>query len=420
MSSFIKGLEGPIAIIGMGISGKTALQLLKKLAPEKKILTFDDQPGAAEWSDLDKMISSESPKTLVVSPGVPLSRLKNVSGKKITSELAIAQSCLTSEKIIGVTGSVGKSTTAALLEKALQASDPANLAAGNIGKPLAEYVLELLDGERKIAQWIVLELSSFQLENYENLAPEYSVITFFTANHLERYKDISDYYLTKWLLVGKTRKKVFINGHSPDLTAFAKKSGANEKIIVSKVRDLKDSLLLGSHNQQNLALAADLIDELKLGNVAHSAIKNFPGLPHRLENLGTFGGVRFVNDSKATALDSVYSAVSSLVEDLPGGRSLYVLLGGKDKNLPWEWLNKLEGFSQVKPIYFGECGKKARAGTQIEGPVFPTLGPAIEHAFDVLKSGDTLLLSPGGSSLDEFKNFEARGDFFRSKVTQYS
>ncbi len=431
MNSFILGLGDPIAIVGMGVSGNSVLKLLRKAAPEKKILTFDSRPGLADWSNLEEMISKAKPRTLVVTPGVPLNieplKTASYAGIKITSELSLAYSCLAGEKIAAVTGSVGKSTTTSLLEKALQVQSQNNLAAGNIGKPLAEYICEVLEKKRPRADWIALELSSFQLENFENLQAEHSILTFFTANHLERYTDIEDYYKTKWSLVDKTKGTVFINGDSSGLMTFAKKIGLSEKIKVCaahdslcKIHGLKQSQLLGEHNQQNLSLAAHLVTEINLGDEAILALKEFRGLPHRLENLGARNGVTFVNDSKATALDSVYSAVVSLGVNLTPGKNLYVLLGGKDKNLPWDWLGQIKDFSFVKPIYFGECAKKAKTLMKIEGPAFSNLGPAVDHALSLLKEGDILLLSPGGSSLDEFKNFEERGQFFKEKVNQYS
>ncbi len=426
MSHFVKGLVEPIGIIGMGLSGTAAFNLLKLLAPEKSVVTFDSKAGVAEWNDLEKMFAEIPVKTLVVSPGIPLSTPALAAAKRqgvrITSELAIATSCLSSEKIIAVTGSVGKSTTVSLLAAAAQAFDPNNMAVGNIGKPLAEYVVEVLDGERNRATWLSLELSSFQLENYENLSADHSILTFFTANHLERYMDLAEYYETKWTLVSKTRGAVFVNSHSPDLFNFAKTKG-NTKIKICSWDDhelkpfnLSDSQLLGAHNQQNLCLAASLAQEARWPLSSIQAIKKFPGLKHRLENLGVLKGICFVNDSKATALDSVISAVDSLAQTVSSPSSLYLLLGGKDKNLPWSFLSRLKEVSNLKIFYFGESAEKAKIGTCLEGPLFSKLGPALDDIFLKIKPGDTLLLSPGGTSHDEFKNFEERGEFFKQKV----
>ncbi len=426
MSHFLKGLVEPLGIVGMGLSGSAALKLLKLLSPEKKVFTFDSKPGAAEWHDLEKMLLEKDIKTLIVSPGVPLStpalvKAKN-QGVRITSELALAASCLTQEKIIAVTGAVGKSTTVSLLAEATRAFDPNSLAVGNIGKPLAEYVCEVLVGTRTRALWLSLELSSFQLENFENLSAEYSVITFLTANHLERYKDLAQYYETKWSLMRKTKGLLFINSGSSDLLSFAMANKSPQLFFCATddarfaSLDLTNCQLLGAHNQQNLALVAAIIQTAGWPAASVAAIKAFPGLQHRLENLGHFRGIHFVNDSKATALDSVASAVESLIKEVAPPGTLYLLLGGKDKNLPWEWLTDFINFPNLKIIYFGEAAEKAQRRTGLTGPTFLNLGVALDHVFLKLKSGDTLLLSPGGTSHDEFKNFEERGDFFKTKV----
>ncbi len=431
MSHFIEGLVEPIGIIGMGLSGTAAFKLIKMLTPKKSVVTFDSKPAAAEWHDLDKMFSETKVKTLIVSPGVPLSTpaiiLAKDRGVRITSELALATSCLTTEKTIAVTGSVGKSTTVSLLAAATHAFDSNNLAVGNIGKPLAEYVFEVLSGKRARATWLSLELSSFQLENYENLLADHSVLTFFTSNHLERYKDLAEYYETKWTLVSKTKGFIFVNHQSYDLFNFAKTKKNTHVALCSpndqNLKDLKlfESQLLGAHNQQNICLVASLAQKLGWPQTSMDAIKKFPGLPHRLENLGILKGICFVNDSKATALDSVISAVDSLSQKVSSPSFLYLLLGGKDKNLPWPTLSGLKEISNLKIFYFGESAAKAKVGTGLDGPVFSKLGPALDQVFLKLKAGDTLLLSPGGTSHDEFKNFEDRGHFFIKKVlSQFS
>ncbi len=431
MSHFIKGLVEPIGIIGMGLSGVASLNLISIISPDKKIFTFDSKPGVAQWNDLDQMLSDHKFNTLIVSPGVPLSTPALVKAKKqgarITSELDIAFSCFTIEKVVAITGAIGKSTATTLLAQALQTFDANCLAVGNIGKPLAEYVVEVLSGKRQRATWLSLELSSFQLENFENLSADHSIITFLTANHLERYKDLAEYYETKWSLVKKTKGIVVINSDSPDLIALAK-TKKNSQLIFSSAKDanlknldLSKAQLLGAHNQQNLALVATLIQKAGWPSSCFDAIKKYSGLRHRLENIGTYKGIRFVNDSKATALDSVVSAVDSVIQDIPLNSSLVLLLGGKDKNLPWSTLSKFKKFDALKIYYFGETAEKAKIGTGVDGPIFQNLGSALDQVFLKLQNGDILLLSPGGTSHDEFKNFEERGDFFRKKVlTQFS
>lgn len=425
MSEVIKSLVEPIALIGMGVSGRASARLLHHFS-KKKLVSFDRAPGAADTSDLELLFRQFQPKTLVVSPGIPLNTpsLQDAlsRGVHLTSEVSLAFSCLNHERIIAVTGSVGKSTTTVLLAEALRTADPHSLAVGNIGYSLADYVVDTAEGKRSRASWLALELSSYQLENFENLRADHSVLTFFTPNHLERYSSLEDYYESKWTLVKKTAGFVFANSMSADLVAFAKQKPASRLQWVSpqetslKSMQLENSSLLGAHNQQNLALAAKVAQTLNLPEASIPALKNFPGLPHRFENLGVLRGVQFINDSKATALDSVLSAAVTAAERVLPQNNLFLLLGGRDKNLPWPWLKRVGTISNLRLIYFGEVGPTAKAGLETEGPLFKKLGEATSYVLSEARPGDTVLLSPGGTSLDEFKSFEERGEFFRKMV----
>ncbi|MGZ3743445.1 MAG: UDP-N-acetylmuramoyl-L-alanine--D-glutamate ligase, partial [Pseudobdellovibrionaceae bacterium] len=146
------------------------------------------------------------------------------------------------------------------------------------------------------------------------------------------------------------------------------------------------------------------------------AMKTFQGLEHRLGNLGFFNGVHYINDSKATALDSVLTAVEEARKYLPFHATMYVLVGGRNKNLPWEKLEILKNFSDISFLFFGECREIAQEKSQLTGPKFAKLEEAIIYAASLAKPNDIVLLSPGGTSLDEFNGFEARGNFFKEKV----
>lgn len=409
-------------IVGMGRSGEAARKLLEASGIERaSIRTFDDKAGA-DYSDPEKALREFDPRTLIVSPGYPLSRswiqAACQGGRAITSEISLACQYLADEKIIGVTGSVGKSTTVALLNEGARSFDEHAFIGGNFGIALCEYAWGVLTGQRPRAQWLILELSSFQLENCDGLNLDYAAITFFSANHLERYQNQDEYYATKWRLAEICRTPVFINATSPDLVTFAK---ARKETSVAVDRSspaletyrLADGALLGAHNQDNMALASSLALAAGWPVSSIESMKRFRGLSHRLENVGTIDGIRFVNDSKATAMDSVLIAVQSC---LPQGGHLYVLLGGKDKNLPWQDLRTLRSLANLKPIFFGHCGGLAKERSGLEGPVHGTLGDAIDFAKSTAQTGDTILLSPGGTSLDEFKNFEERGDFFKKRI----
>ncbi len=432
MNQFIKNLKTPIAIVGMGKSGEAAKRLLISAGiSSSAIKCFDGKLASADFNDPNKLMSEVKPQTLVVSPGVPLAsnwiKAAHEQGIVVTSEISLSCAFLTTEKLIGVTGSVGKSTTVSLLQAGLAAFSKTSFVGGNLGTPFAEYAADLVDGKHKPADWVVLELSSYQLENCEGLALNLSAITFLTSNHLERYENLQHYYDTKWKILSLTKERMLLNSEGGDLVEYAKSQNHSEQVRVISRNDmvlrslqLDKALLIGQHNQDNLALAATLALEAGWPESSIEAMKNFQGLSHRLENLGTSKGVRFINDSKATAMDSVLIATTAAFDTLIPGGKLFLLLGGRDKNLPWDQLKVLGAFSGIEFIFFGECRAIAQKKSDLEGNSFARLDEALVYAFDHAKSADTVLLSPGGTSLDEFKSFEDRGNFFKKKVEEFA
>lgn len=432
MNEFIKNLKTPIAIVGMAKSGEVARRLLLRLGvPAESVFTFDIKVDAADFNDPEVLMSTVAPKTLVVSPGVPLTSTwiqdAQKKGVKITSELSLACSCLASEKIIGVTGSVGKSTTVSLLQAGLEAFSKTFFVGGNLGIPFAQYALEILEGARPRADWVVLELSSYQLENCENLVLDYSAITYFTSNHLERYESLQHYYRTKWNILSLTKNLMLLNLEGGDLVEYFKGNGTQDKIVIVSKKDptlaalhLETAQLIGQHNQDNLALASSLALAAGWPMESIAGMKSFKGLVHRLENVGTFKGVRFINDSKATAMDSVLIAATAAFDTLENSGKLFLLLGGRDKNLPWQELMPLKKLQGIEFVFFGECRDIAQKKSLLPGSSYPHLGEALQYVFSRVNKSDTVLLSPGGTSLDEFKSFEDRGAFFKNKVEEFS
>ncbi len=431
MSEFIKNLKTPIAIVGMGKSGEAARRLLLHCGvPSQSILTFDVKLDSVDFNDPALLLSKGQPQTLVVSPGVPLSSSwiqdAQSAGLKITSELSLACSCLTTERLIGVTGSVGKSTTVSLLGTGLEAFTTAFFVGGNLGTPFAEYAIDVLSGARPRADWVVLELSSYQLENCENLSLDFSAITYFTSNHLERYESLEHYYRTKWNILSLTKKMMLLNSEGGDLVEYFKNNHHEQIKVISKndptleSYQLEKALLIGQHNQDNLALASSLAQAAGWPPASIDGMKSFKGLVHRLENVGTFKNIRFINDSKATAMDSVLIAATAAYDTLEGSGKLFLLLGGRDKNLPWQDLGPLKNFRNIEFVFFGECRNIAQQKSTLPGSSFSHLGEALTHTFQRANPQDTVLLSPGGTSLDEFKSFEERGNFFKRKVEEFA
>ncbi|MBX2995638.1 MAG: UDP-N-acetylmuramoyl-L-alanine--D-glutamate ligase [Bdellovibrionaceae bacterium] len=409
----------------MGLSGRSILNLLIKAGvPRDQVLTYDRSDPSASDSE-EAALLAKNPKSLIVSPGVPLATpwIQDFrrNGGQITSELEIAFSFLKAEKVIAVTGSVGKSTTVALLQSGLNQFAPHAFVGGNLGFPLADYISALFEG-RPRADWIALELSSYQLENFDNLRADAAIITSLTPNHLNRYTSLQHYYDTKWTLVSKTKGPIILNSHGGDLPSYAQKkpgpwiwsSSMSPEFLSFPFHEAK---LVGHHNYDNLSLVIRLARELGWPECAIEGFLEFSGLPHRLENLGLIHGLRVINDSKATTLESVQQAVHS-TENLTSGTT-HILIGGQDKNLPWEELKTLERHRRSF-VFFGECGPKAAKDSGLKGPLFDKLGPAIDHVLREAQAGDLILFSPGGTSWDEFKSFEARGDYFKNRISEYS
>jgi UDP-N-acetylmuramoylalanine--D-glutamate ligase len=417
-------LSSPIVIVGMGISGEAALKLLLSAGYSRnEIFTFDDKSKA----DLNtaELVVKLSPKTLVVSPGYPLAtgwiQSLKATGSLITNEISISIPYLENEKWIGVTGSVGKSTTVALLGEAIKVVDRNAFVGGNFGTPLAEYVHQVLDKKRDRADWGVLELSSYQLENYSGPLLDWAVLTYLTANHLERYQSKEEYYDTKLNILKWIKKGALINEQGGDLKNYLNTLQSNWHWVNSnlpelQVLELAKARMLGSHNQDNLAIAAKLGLEEGWPKTAFEAMKNYAGLSHRMENIGTFKDILFINDSKATTIESVLTAVNGILAQFPKTNSLHLLLGGKDKNLPWEDLGPLAKNIQIKPVFFGACGTLAKSKSNLTGPSFEKLNEGVDYIRNKAQAGDIVMLSPGGTSLDEFKNFEDRGTKFAEYV----
>lgn len=422
-TSYLKNLKPPIAVVGLGKSGLSALKLLLAAGfSTDQIVTFDDKNPSAHFQQPEKL-RERSPQTLVVSPGfslkTPWIQQMIQEGVFLTSDVGLAASLLSTEKVIGVTGSVGKSTVTSLLGAGMKSFDPNSFAGGNLGTPFCDYALRLLQGEPR-AEWIALELSSYQLENCGPLKLDYSIITFLSANHLERYDSLNDYYMTKMKITEITRTLCVINKTSADAVHYASKSQCPHKLTNAENFSRQDLLprlfLIGSHNKDNFALAAEVAISARWPEASLTEMTQYRGLPHRLEFVANLNQVTYVNDSKATAMDSVLVATKGCLENITGNQRLYIMLGGRDKNLPWEDLGGLAQLTQITPVFFGACGELAREKSGLQGEYFAKLGSAINFCQKRAQAGDVVLLSPGGTSLDEFKNFEERGDFFKTLV----
>ena len=417
-------LKLPIVILGQGLSGSAVEKYLSHCGYVRgKDFFIYDQKDGSDFQSTDQVLKLQ-PQTAFLSPGIPgqskwIQQLEQ-NGCWITNEWSLAYSLLTTEKVIAVTGSVGKSTTTALLQQGLR-WDPHAFVGGNFGIPFLDYITAIQFLNQPKAKWVVLELSSYQLERFPHFSPQISVVTSLLPNHLERYDSLEQYYQVKLDGISQTQDFIIANRNGGDLFSFSKNhSSFFSEILWTDGQDpewkdagFKDSRLVGLHNQDNLAMAALVAKKAGWPSDSLLWMKEFSGLPHRMEYLGLHLGIHGINDSKATTVQSVLTCVESLNHD-SRFQNKHLLLGGRDKNLPWQQLNALSSLSGWSFYFFGEAAQRIASASGLTGKTYARLKDAVDAAKMSAQPGDLLLLSPGGTSLDEFKNFEDRGDQFRN------
>ncbi|MFA5872757.1 MAG: UDP-N-acetylmuramoyl-L-alanine--D-glutamate ligase [Anaerolineales bacterium] len=346
---------------------------------------------------------------------------------------------------VGITGSSGKTTTTTLVgQMAKTAFGDKVYVGGNIGDPLLNYVDKM-----KPDDLAILEISSFQLEQM-TLSPNVATVLNITPNHLDRHNTMEAYTAAKqrilnfqatgdtailcredpgsWRLRGKVNSRLisFGFGHIP-----GKQDGSflSDGILHLRKRGVEIPLLRrdqiqlrGEHNVMN-ALAAFAIGYaagLPL-DAMREAAEDFRAVAHRLELVREWNGAKWYNDSIATAPERTMAAIRSFTEPI------VLLLGGRDKNLPWEELAALVHERVERVVIFGEAAEKiAAALEQAHGPLQKTverckdLEEAVQAAARVTEPGEVVLLSPGGTSFDQFRDFEERGEAFRKWVSELS
>jgi len=375
---------------------------------------------------------------IVPSPGVPADEphLQAARAKGITiwSEIELAYRFMKG-RLIGITGSNGKTTTASLLEHILKTAGMQTILAGNIGTPLIGCVDAMKDDTCTVA-----ELSSFQLELIDTFRPNIGVFLNLTPDHLDRHHTMQAYGAAKARLFENQTGEDFavLNAddaattpHAPSLPRvywFSRKQrvaqGAyvrGEEIVFRQdgteeiLFKLGDIPLAGAHNVENALAAASAA---RLAGAPSSAIakgvRSFAGVEHRLEFVAEIGGVRFYNDSKATNVDATLKALDAF----PG--RILIILGGKDKGSDYTALQKPLREKAILALLIGAAAEKIER--QIAGSVAldraETLARAVETASHAAQRGDVVLLAPACASFDQFQNYEHRGRVFKDLVKQ--
>ena len=408
-------LPGRALVVGLARSGRAAASALAERGVE--VVAADRSPDADSGRlgglgvelrlGTEEEALLEGVELVVKSPGVP-AESPLVSGARsrgipVWSEVELGYRLLPAgARLIGVTGTNGKTTTTELLGAILRAADRDVLVAGNVGNPLTDAAL--MAGEDS---WIVCELSSFQLEDVHTLACDVAVLLNLEPDHLDRHGTFEAYRAAKLRIFERAGAKVVPRGLGIDGIEFS----ADDPLPA-------EPLIPGRHNRENAAAATAVARAAGVpdGAIAE-ALRTFPGVPHRLELVRELHGVRWINDSKATNTAAARRGVAAY--DAP----LRLILGGSLKGEDYgPFVRDLP--ATVRSIYLvGAASDELAAALDAAGREYVRAGDiatAVSLAAADAEPGDVVLLSPASASYDQFANFEERGDRFRRLVEELS
>lgn len=435
-----------VVVLGLGRSGLAAARLLKSIGTS---VTVADSNVNERLQEQAEILSDEGINVLlgssavddstiydhaILSPGIEESSalVVNVIRKKIPlmGELELAYSFCKCP-IIAITGSNGKTTTTELTTLVLNAAGLKAIACGNIGLPFSEVILQ-----NKELDIIVVEASSFQLETVDRFHAHIAVWLNFSPNHLDRYTSLEEYRKAKMRVFRNQTSKDFVilpqdfdqrivsTSAAQCLTFSAKKEGAdfsfyNDAIYFrgQHVVSMSETSLRGAHNAENLmaAFAVGIALQKDLSVMAKAVVSYSPP-PHRCEVVAVHNGVTWINDSKATTLDAMEKALLSVDKK----RSLILIAGGKNKGFSFREIFPLVQERVKQAILIGEMGDIIISEWQgVPCLKAVTMEDAVSKAAGYAQKGDTILLSPGTSSYDMFRDYIERGDSFKKYVQQF-
>lgn len=441
-----------LLVIGGGISGVGAVILAasrgwKVMLTDYKAISADfrfelsrydveiEEKGheLALSKDFDLIIKSPG-----ISPNIPLIQHFKEQGVPMVSEIEFAFQYIEQGKVIGITGTNGKSTTATLLHHVLKSGGLNCALVGNIGISFAKQIaLHPKD-------WYVLELSSFQLEDIEKFRPEIAIILNASPDHLDRYESMEAYVHAKFNIAKNQSPEniLILNTDDPYINNYLENNKVNSKIARMTMNEnnfkgemgaykkedhihfkmdeddmdvsIHDLALKGTHNQYNTMAAGISARALGLRNEKiRESFSTFGGLEHRLEFVATVKGVDFINDSKATNLNSVWFALESM------NKPTVLILGGQDKGNDYQEIEEIVLEKVHTIICMGKDNSpiinffEGKVNTIIETS---SAIDAVHASYSVANQGDVVLLAPGCASFDLFENFEDRGSQFKAAV----
>lgn len=444
-------------IIGLGKSGIAAAKLLKKegwqvtvsdcnisetLLQQQQQLAAENIPvllGHSFAPDAE----AEKPQLIVVSPGVPwdipaLIRAREL-GIETIGEMELAWRHLNTRPWVGITGTNGKTTTTALTAAIFQAAGFNAPACGNIGYAACELALA-----EHPPNWVIAEISSYQIESSPSIAPRIGVWTTFTPDHLNRHKTLENYFNIKARLLTQSLSQV-INGDDPYLRENAPHHFPNacwtsikgkEALLCEplwgvyiedgwviaegeKVVEVSALRMVGEHNKQNLLMAVAVATLAGIEKEAiASAVAKFPGVPHRLEYICTIDGIDFINDSKATNYDAAEVGLASVAAPV------ILIAGGEAKaGDDTGWMKIIQEKVAAVLLIGSAAPIFAKRLQEINHPhyeIVETMTKAVPRAAELAKQlqAKVVLLSPACASFDQYQNFEQRGEDFRQLCWQ--
>ena len=440
-------------VLGAGRSGVASATFLSERGA---VVALHDRKPVEQWADAASslkeshnvgLISGDLPSWLldqidlvVVSPGVPTNTIpaRYVDRKdgEVIGEVELACRFMKG-RIVGITGSNGKTTTTTLIGEILNDAGIRTQVGGNIGTPLLTLAESSVDGG-----WTVVELSSFQLETIKDFRANVALCLNVTPNHLDRYESFTDYAAAKHrIFLNQTADDVAVlnaddpvtfdwaNGLKGNVVLFSVKRELDEGLFLrdrvlvcrscgkEKVLTTRDRIRIrGLHNVENVlaALAAGLACGASPESMA-TTIEDFRGVEHRMELVTEINNVRYYNDSKATSVDATRKALEALSED---EGKIVLILGGRGKNAPYRPLAELIDAKVRQLIVLGEDGENI--ASQLNGVAsmsrVRSIADAVREAFAVAQAGDSVLLAPACASFDMFKSFEERGEVFKEEV----
>ncbi len=441
--------KGKAGVLGLGKSGVACAKLLA--AKGFSVLASDTRPAKELREKLPRLPSKVSweggghsdrllkcafvVKSPGISPSLEIFAKLKAKGVPVFSELEVGLAYSKAKEIVAVTGTNGKTTTTELVSEVFRKARRKVLTCGNIGAPVSEVA-----PKAKAKDVLVLEASSYQLEDSDSFRPTAAAVLNVTADHLDHHGGMDAYIAAKAKIFRQQTgegccvfnaddpiamkmsrdcraRRLYFGHKGPHTHAWFEDGKIRVRLPGSKKEvALTPPTLPGEHNVQN-AMAAALVALCRGVKPAavQAAFKAFKGVEHRIEEVGVVQGLRCVNDSKATNVDSTMVALRSFAQVQDG---ILLILGGLHKGSPYTPLRPLVERSVKGILTIGSAARKVEEDLGGLKPIFPCgdLATAVDTAFRIGSKGDVLLLSPACASFDQFRDFEDRGRRFKELV----